>query len=428
METYRVKVLKGKNPIEVEVPGSKSITNRALLLAALGRGRCLLTGVLFSDDSRVFLRCLENLGFHISIDEEKKQVCIDGLGGQIPNRNARINVGSAGTAARFLTVMLAFAGGTYHLDSSEQMKKRPMEPLIEQLRQAGASITCLEEEGHFPFKIESRKLFINEITMDTSVSSQFASALLMCAPLLSDGLKLRLSGERKEGSYIRMTLAMMKQFGVAAEKEGTVWTIRGGQSYELGEYAVEPDMSAACYFFALALICNRKVLVKHTHEQSLQGDEKFLEVLRTLGCSVDDRPEGIEVTGVGEYEGICINMKDFSDQALTMAAVAVFAKTPTRIEEIGHIRMQESDRICAMTTELSRLGIQCRELDGGTGVEILPGNVKPAEIETYEDHRVAMAFTLVGLRVPGIVINNPMCCRKTFENYYDVMDDLMDKE
>lgn len=424
MNQYKVKVLKELSPVSVEVPGSKSITNRALMLAALGNTTCVLDGVLFSDDSRAFLSCLLELGFDVRIEEEKRKVQITGLGGKIPNRNATINVRSAGTAARFLTVMLAFAGGHYTLNSSEQMKKRPMEPLLTQLRNAGVEITCLEEEGHFPFVIESKQVNIKEITIDTNISSQFASALLMAATLLPNGLTVHMAGERSSGSYVLMTLSMLEQFGIKAVKEGSDCRIEAGQTYGLTEYAIEPDMSAACYFFAMAAILNTQITVRGTHEDSMQGDKKFLDVLRELGCKVEDKPEGIEVTGISNYQGITVNMKDFSDQALTMAAVAAFADSPTRIEHIGHIRMQECDRIRAIVTELERLGLHCREIPETDGIEIIPGNMKPAEIETYEDHRVAMSFTLIGLRVEGVVINNPMCCKKTFENYFEVIDRL----
>lgn len=426
MDQYIVKPLTGSNPIKVEVPGSKSITNRALMLAALGKETCILHGVLFSDDSRAFLSCLEELGFEVKIEEEQKKVTITGMGGEIPNKNATINVRSAGTAARFLTVMLAFAGGRYTLNSSEQMKKRPMEPLLTELRKAGVKITCLEKEGHFPFIIESENVTIKEITIDTSISSQFASALLMSATLLPDGLTLHMSGERSSGAYVLMTLSMMEQFGIQVIKNGADCEIVPGQSYGLKEYSIEPDMSAACYFFAMAAILNRQVTVLGTHEAvSLQGDKKFLGILRDLGCKVEDLPEGVTVTGVEHYPGICVNMKDFSDQALTMAVVAAFADTPTRIEQIGHIRMQESDRIQAIINELNRMGVGCREIPESDGIEIIPAPIHPAEIETYEDHRVAMAFTLAGLRAEGIVIKNPLCCGKTFENYFEVIDSII---
>lgn len=428
MNQYKVRPLTGSKSIKVEVPGSKSITNRALMLAALGKEKCILRGVLFSDDSRAFLSCLQELGFDVVIEEDKKVVTIKGMGGEIPNRNATINVRSAGTAARFLTVMLAFAGGHYTLNSSEQMKKRPMEPLLTELRKAGVKITCLEKEGHFPFVIESEKVSIREITIDTNISSQFASALLMSATLLQEGLTLHMSGERSSGAYVLMTLSMMEQFGIQVAKNGADCEISKGQSYGIKEYDIEPDMSAACYFYAMAAILNRKVTVLGTHEAiSLQGDKKFLGILRELGCQIEDLPEGVTVTGVEHYSGIRVNMKDFSDQALTMAVVAAFADSPTRIEDIGHIRMQESDRIQAIINELNRMGVGCREISEVDGVEIIPAPIQPAEIETYEDHRVAMSFALAGLRAEGIVIKNPLCCGKTFENYFDVIDSLYEE-
>lgn len=424
MEAYKVKPLKGNTPIRVEVPGSKSITNRALMLAALGNKKCILKGVLFSDDSRAFLSCLQELGFDVKIEETKRTVEITGLGGVIPNKNATINVQSAGTAARFLTVMLAFAGGKYTLNSSEQMKKRPMEPLLIRLRDAGVKITCLEQEGHFPFVIESDNIRIQEITIDTGISSQFASALLMAATLLPDGLTIHMEGERSNGAYVLMTLRMLEQFGISVVKQGADCTVTGSQGYGLSEYDIEPDMSAACYFFAMAAVLNRQVTVKGTHLNSMQGDKQFLDILEQLGCRIEDLPEGICVTGVLEYPGITVNMKDFSDQALTMAVVAAFATSVSRIEHIGHIRMQECDRMRAIMTECERLGMKCRELPETEGIELLPGKIHPAEIETYEDHRVAMAFTLAGLRTEGIVIKNPMCCKKTFENYFEVVESL----
>lgn len=424
MEKYVVRPLKGTDPLCVEVPGSKSITNRALMLAALGNGVCRLRGVLFSDDSRAFLSCLQELGFEVEIEEEKRIVTITGLGGRIPNQNATINVRSAGTAARFLTVMLAFAGGVYTLQSSEQMKKRPMEPLLRELRKAGVRITCLEQKGHFPFVIESDKPSVREIEIDTNISSQFASALLMSATLLKDGLRVRLLGERSKGAYILMTLAMMEQFGIRVTVNEAVCTVEKGQDYGLSEYVIEPDMSAACYFYAMAVILNRQVTVLGTHLNSMQGDKRFLDILQQLGCQIEDKEEGITVTGVSNYAGVTVNMKDFSDQTMTMAVVAAFADSPTRIEQVGHIRMQESDRIRAIVTELNRLGAECRELPECDGIEIVPAPLHPAEIETYEDHRIAMAFSLAGLRDGGVVIQNPSCCGKTFENYFEVMDSL----
>lgn len=425
-ERYEVRHFIPRERIEVEVPGSKSITNRALMLAALSNGACRLTGVLFSDDSRAFLSCLTGLGFEVDVDEELKTVTIQGLGGVIPNRNAKINVRSAGTAARFLTAMLALAGGDYLLQSSEQMKKRPMEPLITMLRGIGVSVNCLEEEGHFPFEIHSRGITVEEITMDTSISSQFVSALLMSGIMLPRGLRLRLSGSRTEGAYIKLTLSLMRQFGIEVLKEGEVCYVPHNLSYQIPLYNIEPDVSGACYFYAMAPLLGISALVKGVHLDSMQGDIKFVEMLKQLDCGVEDTEQGVCVTGRKDrvFPGIRINMNDFSDQTMTLAAIAPFAASPTMIENISHIRLQESDRVGAIIKELTRLGIRCEEKKEYQGICIYPGKVTSGVVETYEDHRMAMAFTLTGLRAEGVVIDNPGCCGKTFENYFAIIDTL----
>ncbi len=425
---YHVRKMNPGQDIQVTVPGSKSITNRALLLAALSKGLCTLKGVLFSADSRAFLGCLKSLGFDVTIDEEQKQVTILGTGGCIPNRQASIHVGSAGTAARFLTVFLALAGGDYCLDATAQMRKRPMEPLITTLREAGIRIDCLEQEGHFPFEIHSRGILVEEVSIDTTVSSQFASALMMSGVLAKKGLRIRLTGERTMGSYIKMTLAMMEQFGIPVEITEGLCHIPGGVRPDISEYQIEPDVSGAGYFFAMAPLLQSRVLVKNVHLDSMQGDIRFLDICREMGCVVTDTPEGVvtDGSGVKEYPGVNVCMKDFSDQTLTLAAIAPFATGITKITGIGHIRKQESDRLAVILTELARMGIACEELPKEDGLLIHPGALQPAEIETYEDHRVAMAFTLPGLRMGNITIKNPGCCAKTFENYFELIDGLLE--
>lgn len=429
LEKYTVKKMSMGQSFCVTVPGSKSITNRALLLAALSQGTCILNGVLFSADSRVFLECLQMLGFSLCIDEEAKQVTIQGTGGCIPNQNAQIYVGSAGTAARFLTVFLAMAGGNYTLDASAQMRKRPMEPLIEALREAGIGIECLEKEGHFPFEIHSQGIGIHNITIDTTVSSQFASALMMSGILAKDGLQIHLTGSRVNGSYIKMTLAMMRQFQIPVALEDGVCRVPGKIRPFAKTYQIEPDVSGAGYFFAMAPLLRSRVQVANVHLDSMQGDIRFLEICRKMGCEITDAKEGVIVDGTAleEYPGVEICMKDFSDQTLTLAAIAPFAVSDTKITGIGHIRKQESDRLGVILTELSRMGIDCKELPEEDGILIHPGTVHGAEIETYEDHRVAMAFTLPGLRTGNLVIKNPGCCAKTFETYFEVIDGLIDR-
>ena len=246
----------------------------------------------------------------------------------------------------------------------------------------------------------------------------------MVAPMLENGLKINITSKKTEGSYIRITTKMMRQFGCDTLHEGNVYEIKKGQKYLAETYLIEPDVSAACYFYAAAAITGGHVLVKNVHSNSMQGDMKFLDVLKQMGCVIREEREGIYVTGPehGDYCGVDIDMNDFSDQTMTLAAIAPFAKTPTYIKNIGHIRLQESDRIHAIVTELTRLGIKVEEEQDA--IRIYPGKPQGAVIQTYDDHRMAMAFALVGLKCEGVVIDNCECCGKTFENYFSVLDSL----
>ena len=493
-DVYQVRKLNPGKEYLIQVPGSKSITNRAFLLAALSDKRCVLSGVLFSDDTRGFLDCLIQLGFQVEIEEEKQKVTIQGTGGRIPNPETSINVRSAGTAARFLTVALAFAGGNYYLDASEQMRKRPMEPILKILEKLNVKFRYNNEAYHFPFELNSQfaedgaqkdriqkdgihkieaeenrcrnhvtqeENEMSEITIDTNLSSQFASALLMAACLLQTGLRIHLTGSRTAGSYIKMTLAMMKQFGIHVEHSENCYVIAHQVGWGLAEYVVEPDVSAACYFYAMVPLLKTSVIVRNVKENSLQGDIQFLNVLEQMGCRKEETPEGIRLMMKdSEMHGVDISMKDFSDQTMTLAAIAPFADCVTRIRNIGHIRFQESDRIHAILAELQRMGVRCEEVPEIDGIQIFPlengqedqnvsiidkvrlennkgdmerqrkrNEVVETErestiIETYDDHRIAMAFTLVGLKTGNIAIKNPGCCRKTFENYFSVIDSL----
>ncbi len=319
-----------KEPIDwtVEVPGSKSMTNRALLLAALSDGTVELSGVLFSDDSRHFLSCLTALGFAVECDEEKKCAAVCGCGGKIPKKQAVINVGSAGTAARFLTALLGFSDGVYTIDASEQMKKRPMRELFSLLSAAGAEITCLEEEGHLPVRVRGAGCGAAaegkpaEFSLDISASTQFLSALLLISPIIRQGLAVRITSEKKDGSYISITRNMMREFGVPVSFDGECYRVERGAVYRKKSYAVEPDMSAACYFYGAAAITGGTALVRQVHPDNTQGDRKFLAVLAQMGCEVRDTADGIAVRGPaqGKLRGISLDMNDFSDQALTLAA------------------------------------------------------------------------------------------------------------
>lgn len=411
----------------ISVPGSKSITNRALLLATLAEGTSTLRGTLFSDDSRHFLKCIQDLGFSTTVDEENATITVTGLGGQIPTKEASIYVGSAGTAARFLTAFLGITPGTWHLDASAQMRRRPMGPLMEALRVLGCEIRFDETEDHFPFTLVSHGFGTETISVNIDNSSQFLSALLIASCLSPKGLTTGVTGTHGM-SYIDMTVKMMEQFGVTVQKntgEHISYHTNAGQSYQAKDYQIEPDISAACYFYAAAALLGTSVTVNHVTKDSLQGDIRFLDLLVKMGCTLSETPEGLCITGPadGKLHGICADMSAFSDQAITLAALAPFADSPTTITGIGHIRHQESDRIHAIVTELGKMGIKCDELD--SSITIYPGNPKPCAVDTYDDHRMAMGFALIGLKAEGIAINDPDCCRKTFENYFEVLDDLI---
>jgi len=429
-DCYRVTPVISPSPLTVTVPGSKSITNRAMLLAALSENDCLLKNALFSSDSRALLAALQGLGIHCSADETAKTIHIAGCNGILPNKTATINAMSAGTVARFLTALLAFCDGTYTLDASEQMKKRPMAPLIDSLRSLGISVICLEQEGHLPLQIQGGQKQLTgtpELSISIDQSSQFLSALMMTGILLPDGLTVTAVGSRTAMSYVYITERMMKEFGVtpvlsSTKNTGTSYRIPGGVSYQNRTYDIEPDVSGACYFYAAAALLGTSVTVTGVHKDSMQGDLRFILALEQLGCTLTDTPNGICVTGPssGHYPGLDITMSDFSDQTMTMAVLALFADSPTHIRGVGHIRGQECDRMTATITEITRLGGNACVDEDGTGILITPVPLHGARIETYDDHRMAMSFSLVGLRVDNVEIDNPSCCKKTFENYFDL--------
>lgn len=433
MEKYLVKRIFHKADIVVEVPGSKSITNRALLMAAMADGVSKIEGVLFSQDSRYFLQALKDLGFFVEVNEPQKEVTIRGEGGKIPKEQAEIYVGSAGTAARFLTAFLAMGTGRYRIDASEQMKKRPMKELLVVLEELGAVIEYEEEPYTFPLKMQGiAKAGKRTVELNIDRSSQFLSALLMVAPLRFEELTISLTGKRSARSYVAMTEQMMKQFGhTGVEQTGENVYRVCKEDYQTRDYQVEPDVSAACYFYAMAAVNGGSAVVKHMRRDSLQGDMRFLEVLEQMGCSLEWKQQsGEEVLvlngpAAGELKGISVSLSDFSDQALTLAAIAPYASSEVEITGIGHIRQQECDRIHAMAEALHTMEITCEERQDG--IKIFPGMPKPGSIQTFDDHRVAMAFAVTGIGAEGIEIQNPTCCQKTFPEYFAILDTIADE-
>ncbi len=422
---------KTREAIMVSVPGSKSITNRALLLAAMADGESVLRGCLASDDSMYFIECLKKLGFPVKESEDKTEIRIIGFGGIIPEKKAEIYVGSAGTAARFLAAMLAFSGGEYIIKSSEQMKKRPMMPLISSLRYAGAEVECIEGEGHFPLRIRGvndLKAVPETLSVNIDKSSQFLSALLIAAGTLKKPLNIRLLGNHGL-SYVDMTVKMMEEFGVRVgkkEEKGEIsYYFSEDNRYGAREYNIEPDVSAASYFYAAAAVTGCATGVNGVSFNMLQGDVKFLNVLEKMGCTLKMTENGLVLYNEKSIlGGVDIDMSSFSDQALTLSAIAPFASSPVVIRGISHIKLQECDRINAIISNLLGLGIKAEERDDG--IIIIPGQIHGGVIETYDDHRVAMAFAVMGLRAKGISIKNPECCRKTFKEFFTVLDNYVD--
>lgn len=400
---YQVKNVYGKTnakKVTVNVPGSKSITARAYLLAAIADGTSTLYGAQFSDDCQTFLNCLKALG--IPVEVHGTTVKITGCGGKLKTKQAEINVGSAGTAARFLPAFLAFQSGKFTLDCSEQMKKRPIEPLIKTLESLGAKFRFTDKENCYPFEITGTECPADEVTVDITKSSQFLSALLISAACAQKPVKIKPVGDHGL-DYVNMTLDMMWSFGLTVE-EGGGYTVSG--RYSAKKYDIEPDVSAACYFNAMNKILGAFVAVNGVMPHSMQGDIKFIRLLEN-------------------FDGGKADMREFSDQALTLAAIAPYFSKPTEICGVAHIRGQECDRISAIVKNLSAMGVKCEERAGG--VKIYPSQPKPAKIETFGDHRVAMAFALTGLRADGIVIENAEVCSKTFKNYFEVLDDICAK-
>lgn len=399
---YQVQSIYGKikKPKQtVAVPGSKSVTARALLIAALASGRSTLCGAATSGDCAEFIGGLRSLGIPVKVAGD--EVEIEGCGGTLPVKQAKVYVGSAGTAARFLTALAAFSDGEYTFDSSDQMKRRPIAPLINSLKDIGATFTFLGEQNCFPFVVKGAKNPATEVRVNIDKSSQFLSALLICAVCARKPVKIIVEGSHGM-DYVKMTLDMMWSFGVDVSQSGVEYIVFGG--YEARRYDVEPDISAACYFYAMNAVLGTNIAVRGVMPHTMQGDYKLIQLLKT-------------------FDGGAVDMSSFSDQALTLAAIAPYLSQPTTITGISHIRGQECDRINAICTNLSALGVKVEEREDG--VKIYPSEPRGCALSSFGDHRVAMAFAVTGLRCGGVTIKNAEVCQKTFAGYFDVLDDLI---
>ncbi|MCA9219217.1 MAG: 3-phosphoshikimate 1-carboxyvinyltransferase [Planctomycetales bacterium] len=409
-------------PIRASIrpPGSKSLTNRALACAALASGRSTLTGALDSEDTRVMCESLRRLGIHVACDWDAATIVVDGCGGRIPVAEADLFVANSGTSIRFLAAMVSAARGRFRLDGIERMRQRPIGDLLAALNQLGARATSETGNDCPPVVIEASGLRGGTTRVRGDISSQFLSGLLMAVPYADSSVTIEVDGDLVSKPYVEMTLAVMRSFGVEVDAAEDLrrFSIAAPTAYTGRQYSIEPDASAASYFWAAAAISGGEVTVEGLTPDALQGDVAFCDCLRAMGCEVTASADGIMVRG-GRLRGIDVDMNAISDTVQTLGAVALFAEGPTTITNVGHIRHKETDRIGDLARELRKFGATVDESSDGLRITPPESGLHGAEIETYNDHRMAMSLALVGLRTPGVVILNPRCTEKTYPRFFE---------
>ncbi|MFE7404527.1 3-phosphoshikimate 1-carboxyvinyltransferase [Isoptericola sp. NPDC057559] len=397
----------------VPIPGSKSITARALFLAAAARGRTTLVDPLASDDTEAFAEGLRALGY--AVDRQASSWVVDGSPAGPPRRSADVFARDGATTARFLPTLAAAGHGRYAFDASEQMRRRPMAPLTRALVELGATLEFPGAADHHPVTVAAAGLRGGSLRLDAGTSSQFLTALLLAGPLMRDGLTVEVTDLVSE-PYVAITTAMMAAFGVEVERSGRLYRVAPGE-YTATRYVVEPDASSASYFFAAAALLGEPVTVRGLGAGALQGDLAFVDVLARMGARVEQDAGATTVTGTGRLRGITVNMRDISDTMPTLAAIAPFADGPTRIVDVANTRVKECDRLDACAVNLRALGIGVET--GPDWIEIQPGVPRAAEVACFGDHRIAMAFAVAGLRTPGLALDDPGCVKKTFPGFHE---------
>lgn len=401
----------------VQVPGSKSITNRALFLAAAAQGTSTLRRPLESDDTAGFVEGLTALGYQVS--RSPSAWTIEGRPQGPAVADASVFCRDGATTARFLPTLTAAGHGVFRFDASAQMRRRPLGPLTRALRDLGVDLRHEGEEGHHPLTVHADGIKGGHVTLDAGLSSQFLTALLLVGPLTAQGLTISVT-DLVSAPYVEITLAMMERFGVSVQRDGSTFHVPA-RPYTAVAYDIEPDASTASYFFAAAAVTGRSVTVPGLGTQALQGDLRFVDVLARMGAEVAATADAVTVTGVegGRLSGVSVNMRDISDTMPTLAAIAPFADGPIRIEDVYNTRVKECDRLDACAENLRALGVEVRT--GPDWIEIRPGRPTPARIACRGDHRIAMAFSVAGLRVPGITLDEPGCVKKTFPGFHEAL-------
>lgn len=407
----------------INVPGSKSYTNRALIVAGLAQGKSELTGFLKSDDSYWCLDALKRLGLNITVENEK--LYIQGCAGNWPQKKADLFIGAAGTIARFLPGALAVSqDGSWHVDGVEQLRGRPLSPLITALRSLGAHIDFMTDNEGLPLKVEAHGLQGGDVQIPGNVSSQFLSGLLIASPYAQKPVQIKLLNGLVQPSYVRITTQLMEQFGASIEHlEEQGEFIVQPTGYEGRKLTLEADASTACYFLSIAALTQGTIRVQNVGYRSYQPDAQFIDVLERMGCSCIKNDDYLEVTGPAQLRGgFDVDMKPMSDQAITIGALAPFADKPIRVYNVAHIRQHESDRISVICQALRKMGIEVEEFDDG--FKVYPGTPQGALIDPHDDHRNAMAFALIGLKVPLVRIADPGCVSKTCPTYFSDLKNM----
>ena len=411
----------------LHVPGSKSLTNRALMVAALADGVSRLRGGLIAEDSDVMINALLELGFMVSVDETTFEV--EGRGGVIPNTEAELDLRLSGTSIRFLTALVALGSGHYRLDGNERMRERPIQDLLRALTPLGVKAGTQFETGCPPVIVETQGLRGGTTSVAGDRSSQYLSALLMAAPYAKTPVTLKVEGELQSKPFIDMTLRLMQDFGVEVERDAYRMFEVTPAVYKARDYLIEGDAMAAGYFWAAAAITGGRVKVENVGSSSVQGDKRLADVLGEMGCTVSWSEESCEVVGPppGELRGGTFDLNDMPDQAQTLAVVALFASEPVHITNVWNMRIKETDRLAALHTELKKFGVRVEESRDAISVYPLnpdslsassPVSTNTISIDTYGDHRMAMAFALAGLRLDGVTIQDPACVAKTYPEFF----------
>ena len=406
----------------IDLPGSKSITNRALVVAGLADGESELAGVLFSEDTHVMMDSLQKMGVGIRQNLNGLSVSINGTGGSLERPEETLWVHQSGTTARFCLPLAALCRQEVTIDGDEQIKNRPHEELCKALQSLGAQIEYLEAPNSFPLVVNGKDLQGGQISLNGGISSQFISALLLAAPCFPDQLELNIDGDLVSRPYIDMTISVMQAFGAQVQRVNDRRYVVSPTGYRNSRYEIEPDASAASYFFAAAAISGGSITVEGLGSRSIQGDTGFVDIVEKMGAKVVRSDNALSVTGTGSLIGIDASMKEISDTVPTLAAIAPLASGPTVISDVAFIAQKESDRVTALITELRKIGVQAEKTE--TGMVIYPGEVQEGTVHTYDDHRIAMAFAILGLVVPGITLDSPQCVAKTFPSFFDVLDQV----